>query len=233
MTIHLTERQTEALERAERHWHSRHQAAAGGPTATGITIALTREAGGLGTSVAHEVGARLGWPVYDNELLQAIAREMGLRVDLLESVDERRQSWILECLEAFSDTPFVSENSFVRHVIQTVLSLGAHGQCVIVGRGAAFILPAETTLRVRLVGNLKDRVAVLSRQLGVSEAEAARKAEAIDRERTRFVKDHFQKDPADPLLYDLILNTSRWSAAQCAEFIVQAARQMDRGGAGT
>ena len=176
--------------------------------------------------MACEVGARLGWPVYDHELLERIAREMGLRVRLLESVDERRQSWLRECIEAFASAPvegrYVSEGAFVRHLVETVLSLGAHGECVIVGRGAAQLLAPQTTLRVRLVGARADRIAAVSRHFGLTPKEAERRVQEIEQERVRFVRDHFQKDPADLANYDLILNSSRWSVAECAELIIQA-----------
>ena len=179
-----------------RHWESRHRAAAAcsdlSPcTADGFTIALSREAGTLGTLVAQEVGKRLGWHVYDHDLLEQIAQEMGVRTALLESVDERQQGWLLESTEAFLATPLVSESAYVQHLIETVLALGIHGKCVIVGRGAAFILPAATTLRVRLVAPVKERIATLSRELAISANEAVRKIGTLDRERIAFVRDHF------------------------------------------
>jgi cytidylate kinase len=220
-----TGRQMGALERAQKHWELRRKlAAATAEKTTGITIALTREAGCPGTSVAQEVGIRLGWPVYDHELLERIAQEMGLRVGLLETIDEKRQSWILECLEAFAEMPHVSENTYVRHLAQAVLSLGAHGECIIVGRGAGHILPRETTLRARLVGDLNDRVAAFAARFNLGREEAARKVEETDRERTRFVKDHFHADPADPHQYDLLINTSHWPVPRCADLIVAAVR---------
>jgi hypothetical protein len=91
-------RLTEAMARAQRHWQARAQEAPpadpAAPAAAGFTVALTREAGALGTTIAHALGERLGWPVYDHELVERIAREMGLRASLLESVDERRRHWL-------------------------------------------------------------------------------------------------------------------------------------------
>ena len=127
-------------------------------------------------------------------------------------------------MEAFSSVPAVTESAFVRRLIETVLSLAAHGQCVIVGRGAAHILPPPTTLRVRLVGTREDRIAATSRRLKISLAEAARWDETTDKQRSRFVKDHFYKDPADPDQYDLVLNASRFTVEQCADLIVAALR---------
>src|SRR5262249_32611460 len=97
-----------------------------------LTIAISRQAGARGTSIATEVGTRLGWPVYDHALVEHIAKEMHLRTKLIESVDERHTSWLTDCAEAFSQSPMVSVSAYMRHLIQTVLSLGAHGSCIIV-----------------------------------------------------------------------------------------------------
>ncbi len=72
----------------------------------------------------------------------------------------------------------------VHHLVETLRALGAHGECVIVGCGAAFILPAKTTLRVRLVSPLPQRIQVVSRQYGISEQEAA----ATTSSRTRRIR---------------------------------------------
>src|SRR5262245_10840905 len=101
LPMHNLARYTEAVERAQNHWQTRQEQVRAGQTHA-YTIALARQAGAPGTSVGQEVGRRLGWQVYDHELLEHIAREMGLRVSLLESVDERRRSWLLECLETFA-----------------------------------------------------------------------------------------------------------------------------------
>jgi cytidylate kinase len=219
----LLQREVEALHTAERHWQTtarrKHPEKA-------FTIALAREAGASGTEVAAEVAKRLNWPVYDQLLLERIAREMGLRTQLLESVDEKRKSWLLEVVEGFASAG-VSELAYVRHLSQTILSLGVHGDCVIVGRGAAHILPKETTLRVRLVGNLEDRIASIARRLTLTKEQAAKWVAETDRQRQAFAKDHFLKDPGDPHNYDLVLNTSTWSLDDCADLILHGLRNLE------
>jgi cytidylate kinase len=69
------------------------------------------------------------------------------------------------------------------------------------------------------VAPLPHRIAVIQKRLNLSPKEAARWVEATDRERARFVRDHFDKDPADPHGYDLVLNTGRLSVGGCAEVI--------------
>jgi hypothetical protein len=166
-------------------------------------------------------------------LLERIALDMGLRNALLNTVDERRQSWLGEVAESFLSAPVlppwappVTESSYVYHLVKTVLALGVHGECVIVGRGAAFILPAKSTLRVRLVAPVGDRVKVLAQKLGVSAVDATRQIRTVDRERADFVQDHFSKDPNDPRNFDLVLNGTRLSVRHHAELIVEALNRL-------
>jgi cytidylate kinase len=228
----------EAMERNRRQWQAQRKAeAAAGSSPVrsppAFTIALSREAGANGSLVARAVGERLGWAVYDRELVQQIAADLGVRTDLLESLDEKHRSWLLERLESFTSAPAVSESGYVRHLLETLLSLSAHGGCVIVGRGAVQVLPSPTTLRVRMVGPVEDRVKAVCQRLGLAAEEAKRWVERTDSERVRFVKDHFRKDPTDPRGYDLILNSSRFSVPECADLIIEALRRLQaRGAAG-
>lgn len=216
---------SETLEHLCRHWEEKRKAAekvAQLPTTPPLTIALAREAGTQGTAIGREVGARLGWPVYDHELLETIAEQMGLRTRLLKSVDERRMSWMEEMFNTFMEIPYVNEVAYAQHLIKTILALGTHGESVIVGRGAAHILPVETTLRVRLIAPLKERINVWSKELGIRPTDAARQVKVTDEERIAFVKEHFQKDPSDLHRYDLVVDHSRFGVPGCAGLIVAA-----------
>ena len=82
----ILQREVETLQLAERHWEAKARRQPGA-TEKAFTIALAREAGASATQVAGEVAKRLNWPVYDQLLLERIAQEMGLRTQLLESVD--------------------------------------------------------------------------------------------------------------------------------------------------
>jgi cytidylate kinase len=215
-----TERTLGALMRA----HSHPEGEGSGRSA--FAIAISRQAGAQGTGVARLVGERLGWPVYDRELLQHIAEKTGWRVKLLEDVDEKRVGWFQEAIESFLAVPRVHQTAYLRHMTNALASLAARGSCVLVGRAAAQALPPETTLRVRLVGDLADRVANIQKQKNLSADEAARWVARTDQERQAFVRDHFHKDVSDPLAHDLTLNTSRLSLNDCADLIVEALRRM-------
>lgn len=226
-------RVTESLARLDQHQQTPKKVS-NRPLATPPTIALSRDAGCRGTAVALAVAGRLGWPVYDHQLIERIAEQMQVRPNLLDTIDERQHSWTLECVEWLALGAHISDRAYFHRLLDTLRALGAKGECVIVGRGAAFALPAPTTLRVRLVSDRAARIAEISRERGLDAEAAARYMETTDRERVAWLRDHFGKsDPADPVHYDLVLNTSRWPVDDCADLIVAGLQHLQKCGAGS
>ena len=124
--------------------------------------------------------------------------------------------------------PYVAESAYVHRLIKVMLALGQHGDCVIVGRGSAFVLPRETTFRVRLVAPRKHRSAALGRRLGLDEAAAEKLLTTQDKERNEFVRVHFDRDPELPSNYDLILNTEEFTTSECADIVLEGLRVWQR-----
>ena len=191
-----------------------------GPVCPPFTIAISREAGALGHTVAAEVGYRLGWPVYDREIRDQIGEDMRRPPGHLQPLDERPGSWLEEFLAGLASRHSVSPDRYLKYLVGAVRGLGQIGRCVIVGRGANFILPAETTLRVRLVASAEDRVRVITQRLNLGPREAAAWAERTERQRGEFVRRAFRHDVTDPHHYDLVLNMSRLAVDEAAEVIV-------------
>ncbi len=190
-------------------------------TTQALTIAISREAGIDAGAYARAIGDLLGWQVWDHELLELIATQLGSEVSELETLDERHISWIQESLEAFLYWHTTNQHTYVRHLREAMNELATNGNCIIVGRGAPHVLPPRTTLKVRLVAPLELRVASFQRQMGIADAgHAARELEKLDRERVRFVKDHFHKDSVDPAGYDVVLNVAHFTHADCARLVL-------------
>ena len=86
------------------------------------------------------------------------------------------------------------------------------------------IPPRESTLHVRIVAPLQDRVAYMGQWMRLPQEEAAERVRALDERRAEFVATHFHRRPADAHQYDLVLNSSLLGEDVCAELIAQAAR---------
>jgi cytidylate kinase len=184
-------------------------------------VTIDREVGTPDQEISREVGARLGWPVYDHELLEIIALREHWPLYAIEELDERHVSWLQESFESFWSFPGVREVEFVHRLVETIAELGTKGHCVIVGRGAEYILPRDGVLHVRLIAAREDRIATLARRQEISLSAAARRLATLERSRREFVRSHFPgaaMEPSDAL----VLNTSHITLSECADLIVDA-----------
>jgi hypothetical protein len=172
------------------------------------------------------VGRKLGWQVYDRDLLEYMAQDAVARQGLLDSLPRPAALWAEARLEHLVREYELGgpEPSPVRRLTEIMLALAAQGEVVLLGRGAGVILPAETTLSVRVVAPLHDRIAYLAQWLRLTQEEAAEKVRARDERRAEFLSAHFRQGPAEAVQYDLLLNSGRLGEDVCAELIVQAAR---------
>ncbi len=219
----------DAFQRAVEHWRSSCAASEAAATGAGspapLTVAISREAASGGRRIAAALAAMLEWPIYDRELVDQIAKDSGFRSDMIESVDEHRGSFLLETLEAFTGAPTLGGAGYAHRLTETLAGLGAHGDCVIVGRGATAMLPPETTIAIRIVASQADRMATHCERQGISQREAKSQLKRIDRERADFVKQYFHQHIDDPHIHDLVINTSRLADEECVQLILSVIRQ--------
>ena len=192
------------------------------PVARFRNVCLSREAGAGGASLARNVATRLDWRVYDHELLEAIARRMEVTVDDVSKLDELSpsviQDWILPLREEY----YAPLEAYLDHLAKLVEAIGLQGNSIIVGRGAGFMLPRESTLNVLIVAPLKARAKRLSEREGLTPRTARRVAIDRDHRRRRFIRAMYHVDPTDPHHYDLVLDTESLGLTIAAEILVRA-----------
>ncbi len=185
-------------------------------------IAISRQYGARGAAVGHVVAERLGFSYWNRQLVDEVAQHAHVSDRLVRAFDERHQDTVIETIRSMVNNGPLSASSFFRELARIAHTIASHGAAVIVGRGVAFMLPPETTLRVRVVAPLEHRIARIVEQGGGSESLARAEIRAIDAERTTFVRDHYGVDADDPANYDLHVNTGMSSLDQAAAVIVAA-----------
>lgn len=190
----------------------------------GLTIAISREAGARGGTIAKRAGEKLGWQVFSQDLLEYIAQEGTFRQDVLDNLTPAANAWVEEQLQRLLKEQNLSRNPTILELARMVLSLGVQGEAILLGRGAGCILPARSTLHVRFVAPLEDRIAYMSQWLRLTEEEAGEQVRKRDHRRLDFINTHFHRKPSDVHQYDLVLNSSSLGEEACADLIVQAAK---------
>src|SRR5947209_7804362 len=63
-----------------------------------LTVAISREAGARGGSIARRAGTKLGWQVFSQELLEYMAQEGNFRQDVVEELPPAAARWVGERL---------------------------------------------------------------------------------------------------------------------------------------
>jgi cytidylate kinase len=190
----------------------------------GLSIAISREAGSRGATIATRAGEKLGWDIYTQDLMDYIVQNAAARLELEEKLPAGALAWSEAHLQNLTTDQQLSRNPAIQELSRLVMLLGAQGHLILLGRGAGFVLPKATTLHVRLVAPLADRVAYMAQWLRLTEEEAADQVHKRDHRRTEFLTTHFHRKPNDIHVYDMILNTSLLGEERCAELIAAAAK---------
>jgi cytidylate kinase len=190
----------------------------------GMTIAITREAGARGGSIARKVARILGWQLFNQDMLDYLNRDPGAKSELLSELPPGASGWADQQLTRLSQDYRIALESETANVMRLMLTVAARGEAVLVGRGAGFILPAESTVHVRIVSPLDERIAYMGQWLRLTRDEATEEVKARDGRRAAFLSHLFPQDSADVYRYDLILNSSRLGEEACAEIITRAVK---------
>ncbi len=192
-----------------------------------VNICISREAGAGGGAIARMVGQRLGWKVYDDEIVEAIAHRMQVSIDEVRALDELAPSVVQDWLLPLREEYYAPQEAYLDHLAKLIEAIGRAGESILVGRGAGFMLPRESTLTVRVVAPLRVRAARLAERMGVSTRTARRAARDLDRRRAQFDRTMHRADSSDPHAFDMVLETQSLGLETCALVIanlVQASR---------
>ena len=213
------------VERQMRNWElarsQRYEEPKGRAAAVRDFICVSRLVGVGQAAVTRPLGERLGWPVLDRELLDAMAGDDRLRQRIYRTMDQRDLGWWESAVRAAMIGEYVRDDYFHR-LTETLLSLARQGSCVFVGRGADLVLPRDCGLRVRLVAPLEARLGWLGESRGLTAPQARAEIERVERQRAAFIRGHFGVAADDPLRHDLTINLEQVTPAQAMELVLAA-----------
>jgi len=185
-------------------------------------VCISRETGSGAGTIARMVGTRLDWKVFDHELLEAIAHRMELGTEEVRTFDELAPSVVQDWILPLREEHYAPQEAYLDHLAKLVEAIGKAGESVIVGRGAAFLLPRGEILSVRIVAPIKARSARYAERTGVSTRTAHRAVRDLDRRRAHFVRTMYRIDADDPHNYDLVLDSDSLGPVVATEILVRA-----------
>jgi cytidylate kinase len=197
------------------------------PTRRAPCIALSRLPGSGGAELGQRVAERIGYSFFGIEIVDRIARERKIQRELVVGLDEHVRTvidrYVLDALRPFN------EGDYLHQVVRTLVTIAETGGAVFLGRGAAFILPPERTLRLLVTAPRDLRVERMAKTHDLSSRDASARIEHEEESRRDFHRHHFKIDPDDPSHYDLVTNIGTLGIDDATELVVAAwQRRFDR-----
>jgi cytidylate kinase len=182
-------------------------------------VVIEREFGAGAGCIADKLANRLGWKLLDHALTEEIAKLAKVSPETCQRREERVDPWLYRLAKVFwrgshersvdlPDADILDADRLVCLTKQIVEQAAAEGQCVIVGRAAAYFLreradtfcvflyaPAELKYQ-RVLAEVKN------------EAEARHLIETVDQERKDFIRHYHNVEWPSRHLYHAMLNTA-------------------------
>jgi cytidylate kinase len=185
-------------------------------------ITISRQYGAGGHTVAELIARQLGgeWEIWDQELVDAVAKKANVRAALVSTLDEHSISRVEEFLRYVTNFWSITPEAYHRHLVQVLLALSQQGNKIIIGRGANFVL--KNALRVRLVASDRQRIKSIVEREKCSEPAARERMLKVESERSHFIKSVFGRDVNDISEYDLTIQIGHVRVESAAASITAA-----------
>lgn len=201
-------------------------------------ITVEREYGSGGAMIAQRLAKHLGWKLWDQELTSEIARTAKVTREAACRCDERVDPLLSRLFRVYArgsyertlpgtETAHFNADTMVKMLHRVIEEAASKGNCVIVGRGAPYILRNRPdSFHVFIYAPVDEKVRRL-RSIGQSEKEARQFIEEVDRERASFIQHYFGKEWPHRPLYNLMIN-SKFGDEHVVETILQDIASLEK-----
>jgi cytidylate kinase len=181
-------------------------------------ITVEREYGAGGSLVAAELARRKGWQLLDQQLTCEIAKIAAVDESAVARCEEKCDPLLHRLAKVFwrgsyerslpiADDKIFDADELVELAHRVIHHKSQEGRCVIVGRGAPYILRARPDVFHVFVYGSRDKKIERLVKLKMREKDAIEMVDTIDKERAAFVRKYFNAEWPCRRLYHLMLNS--------------------------
>lgn len=187
-------------------------------TSGNYVITIGREFGSGGKYIGQELAKRLKINCYDNELIQKVAKDFNIDINLLNSVDEKQKSsfWYgfatnyVFSKDKDQTLPISPEDNLFLKQCSTIEDLYENENCIIIGRCADFILKNKPNV-IKIFIYSQDTQFKVTRKMKLencTEDEAKKRILEIDKQRSNYYNHFTSQIWGEKENYDLCVDTS-------------------------
>ena len=194
----------------------------------GPFVTLSREAGAGGVLLANALAEKLNsnqgpdavpWTVFEKNLVERMLSDRRLSPRLAQFLPE---AGISEFSASIREIVGLHPNlwTLIRESTALMIELARRGHAILVGRGGCFATARiGNGVHVRLVAPVEHRAERVAEKLGIAISQARARNKRADADRRHYIRSVFDSDVADPLAYDLLINTARLDTSRAVTLI--------------
>ena len=195
-------------------------------------ITVSREFGSGGRTIARLAADKLGYQFYDNEIILRVVKESGLSKEIVEKYDEYatyKNSFLYSIAmnagaDAYGGMSFANQVQIAQ--IKTIKEIAEKGNCIIVGRGADYILRDRTDcLNVYIHADMEFRKNWVLTHYGENDKKIENRLKDKDARRKVFYRSFTMREWGVCSNYHLSLDSGVIGIEKCADIICGVARE--------
>ncbi len=174
-------------------------------------ITISRQSGSMGREIAEQLSTKLNIPL--------ITRKQFLSQTLSDTLSPNELYMLEQSPKSYLNIS--NEGITYKDLIEKKLSDEASkGPCVILGMGAQIMFSdSPDAINIRVIASHETRLKRFGTKYGQKGSSAEKLIKQTDRRHKKFISLLYGADSADPLLYDMVLNTDTMTVEQCVELI--------------
>jgi len=188
-------------------------------------IVISRQFGSGGRKIGRLLSDRLQIPYYDMALIEMAAKRSDSDYTALLEVDEKKvtRKWYEFSTEVGREYQMkripMNEELFTLQA-EIIKDLAAQGPCIIIGRGADYILREnERMLSVFIHADTKTKQEIVSRHYNLSPEEAMALMKKTDKQRSIYYNYYTGYKWGDVDNYDVTLDRGRLGIEKCVDLL--------------
>ena len=203
-----------------------------------FVITINRELGSGGRTVGRLLSEKLGVPFYDKAVIKALQEKYNLTVEEIERLKGRKHSWwadverILKLDAGMSSNYYLPQKGDAPDLLTTdemfkteteiLKSIAGEKSCVVAGRSGFHVFREHPNhLSILIRASMAYRVERIMRKQNMTEDEARKTIENVDKMRENYVKKYTGTSRYDTRNYQLVIAADGKTEEEIADIIMQ------------
>jgi len=198
-------------------------------------ITISRQYGAGGKTVGSLVAEKLGYKVFDDEIMHEVARKANVSKHWVESVDKEAGGKLQRFLSGIisrnlvqrilaTEGGYIDEEIYIDLLYKVISRIADGGNAIIIGKGGQYILEGfENTYHVLLIADKLDRVKFIEENYNLSSSQAVRVVTEKKKKRANLFRKFGKEGYDNRVHYDMVVNTSELSIEKAANMICKLA----------